>query len=55
MVKKVYIAPTINVVRVNAESMIAESGPMVSSSTGANQADGMDVKEDRGGFFDDEW
>ena len=54
MVKKtVYIAPAINVVRVNTECMIAESGPLVSGSA-AYQDNGMEVKEDRG-FFDDEW
>lgn len=54
MVKKtVYIAPAINVVRVNTESMIAESGPLVSGSA-ANQDYGMEVKEDRG-EWGDEW
>jgi len=55
MVKKtVYIAPAINVVRVNTESMIAESGPQLSGSAASSSYD-MEVKDDRGGFFDDEW
>lgn len=54
MVKKtVYIAPAINVVRVNTECMIAESGPLV-SGTAADESYDMEVKEDRGGWGD-EW
>lgn len=54
MKKTVYIAPAINVVRVNTECMIAESGPDVISDTAANQEFDMEVKEDRGGWGD-EW
>lgn len=53
MVKKtVYIAPAINVVRVNTECMIAESGPLVSDSAASGYD--MEVKEDRG-EWGDEW
>ena len=55
MVKKtVYIAPALNVVRLNTENIIAVSGPDVISDTAANQEDYMEVKEDRGGWGD-EW
>lgn len=54
MKKTIYIAPALNVVRVNTENMIALSGPQASDSS-ANQDYGMEVKEDRGGFFGDEW
>jgi len=53
MKKTLYIAPAINVVRVNTGSMIAQS--LTTSSSAANQDYGMEVKDDRGGFFDDEW
>lgn len=53
MKKTIYIAPALNVVRVNTENMIALSGPQTSNSA-ADQDYGMEVKEDRGGWGD-EW
>lgn len=53
MKKTLYIAPALNVVRLNTENIIAVSGPYV-SDTAADQEYDMEVKEDRGGWGD-EW
>ena len=50
MKKTVYIAPAINVVKINAENGFA----LNATSTAANQDYGMEVKEDRG-EWGDEW
>ncbi|MBR0201383.1 MAG: hypothetical protein IJQ44_02865 [Bacteroidaceae bacterium] len=54
MKKTVYIAPALNVVRLNTENIIAVSGPNVFSDTAADDELDMEVKEDRGGWGD-EW
>jgi len=54
MVKKtVYIAPALNVVRLNTENIIAVSGPYALDTAADNDLE-MEVKEDRGGWGD-EW
>ena len=53
MKKTVYIAPALNVVRLNTENIIAVSGPYLSDTAADGDLE-MEVKEDRGGWGD-EW
>ena len=55
--KKTYIIPVLNIVKINVENIIATSGPDISDKP-ANQSAGMDVKEQSSvsyDVWDDDW
>ena len=55
MVKKTYIKPNMVVKNVATQSMIAESMGLSSAPSDMLDEGDILVKEDRGGFWDDEW
>ena len=53
--KKIYIQPNMVVKNVATQNIIATSDPTASIGTGSAAPGEFEVKDDCGGFWDDEW